>query len=591
MNFTKPVLVLTTILIFFGFSSFEQINLRYEKNETFKYDEIIAAYKYLDKTYKEAKLFEVGMTDIGKPLHLFVISKDLDFNPESVHSKGKCVVFINNGIHPGEPPGIDASIQFSEDLLSGKDNLKELLNHTVICIVPIYNVGGCLNRSKYNRTNQDTPPKSGFRGNAQNLDLNRDFIKMDSKNARSLVKAFHKWKPEVFLDTHVTNGSDHQYVITLIPTIYQRLPEPMSKFFKEKMIPDLFSQMRKTPYEMIPYVNWLKGGSNPGQGIAAYYDAPRVSTGFTSAFNTYAFMTENHVYKEFKDQTKSVYLFIKALINFSNLHSEEIIQTKKEADDQTIHAQQFISKWKLDRSHAESLLFKGYEGGMVKSPVTGQMLYHYDRKRPYEKKVPFYRQFLPEDTITKPEEYIIPQAWEKAIRHLQINGVKLKRLAKDMEIEVDAYYLSSYEFSTRLNNGHFRINNVQTTKEMQKIRFYKGDYVVQMNQKANRFIMEVLEPASGDSYLSWNFFNPVFERREYFSPSGFESKAMEYLKENTELKKEFEKKKLTDPNFAKNNYAQFSYIYNHSPYLEKSYLRYPVYRIEKNMDLPLEKGK
>lgn len=588
MNSTKSILLLTSAFIFSVFSSFGQINLRYEKNETLKYDEIIEAYRYLDKTWEEAKLFEVGLTDIGKPLHLFVISKDKDFDPESIHSRKKCVVFINNGIHPGEPPGIDASIQFSEDLLSGKDGLNSLLDHTVICIVPVYNVGGCLNRSPYHRTNQDTPPESGFRGNAKHLDLNRDFIKMDSKNARSLVQAFHEWKPEVFLDTHVTNGSDHQYVITLIPTIYQRLPEPMSRFFREKMIPDLFSQMHKTPYEMIPYVNWLKGGSNPDQGIAAYYDAPRVSTGFASTFNTYAFMTENHVYKEFRAQVKSVYAFMKALVSFSNINSEEIIRTKNEADEQSKHAKQFTSKWKLDRTHSESLLFKGYEGGMVKSQLTEQMLYHYDRNRPYEKEVPFYRQFLPEESLTKPEMYLIPQAWEKAIRHLQLNGVKLERLVKDIEIEVNAYHLSSYQFSTRLNNGHFRVNDIQTTKEQQKIQFYKGDYIVIMNQKLNRFIMEVLEPVCGDSYLSWNFFNPVFERREYFSPSGFESKALKYLDENPELKKQFEKKKGTDPEFAKNSYAQFSYIYNHSPYLEKSYLRYPVYRIEEKQDLPLE---
>ncbi|MCD6597377.1 MAG: hypothetical protein J7L04_06805 [Bacteroidales bacterium] len=587
MIFFKATISFTSVFLLSTIFSFAQIKLRYENNETLQYDEIISAYQYLDKTYAEAKLFEVGLTDIGKPLHLFVISKDQDFNSISIHAKEKCVIFINNGIHPGEPPGIDASIQFSEDLLSGKYGMNKLLENTVICIVPVYNVGGCLNRSPYHRTNQDTPPESGFRGNGKNLDLNRDFIKMDSRNARSLIKAFHKWKPEVFLDTHVTNGSDHQYVITLISTVFQRLPEPMSKFFKEKMVPDLFTQMSKTPYEMTPYVNWLKGGSNPDKGIAAYFDAPRVSTGFASMFNTYAFMTENHVYKEFKDQTKSVYYFIKALVSFSNKHSKEIIRTKNEADNQTLKELNFISKWKLDMEHKESLIFKGYEGSMINSQLTGLKVYHYDQSRPYEKEIPFYQNYLPEDTLTKPEMYIIPQAWEKAIKYLQLNDVKLERLSKDMEVEVEAYTISSFKFSSRPNNGHFRINDIQTIKEKQKIKFYKGDYIVKMNQETNRFIMEVLEPVCVDSYLSWNFFDPVFDRREYFSPSGFEDKALHYLDENPDLKKEFEKKKLLEPDFATNNYAQFSYIYNHSPYLAKSYKRYPVYRIEREMELPV----
>ena len=156
-------------------------------------------------------------------------------------------------------------------------------------------------------------------------------------------------------------------------------------------------------------------------------------------------------------------------------------------------------------------------------------------------------------------------------------------------IEVEVYYITRVNFSKQPSNGHFRNRGIQVRKETQSIQFYKGDYAIEMNQRRNRFIMEMIEPTTIDSYLSWNFFDPVFDRREYFSSPGFEKKALRYLEENPTLKQEFEKRKTEDSDFSENHYAQMRFIYSNSPYSEKSYRRYPVYRIEGYMNLPLEK--
>ena len=194
------------------------LKLRYEEDYTPTYYEIIDMYKLLDETYSIASLQDDnGLTDSGKSLHLFVIDKDRDFDPVKAREKGKAILLINNGIHPGEPCGIDASLQFADDILRNMDGLQEMLDNTVICIIPVYNVGGCLYRSHFHRTNQPGPYEAGYRGNYKNLDLNRDFVKMDTENAKSFARITRKWDPDVVLDTHTTNGSDHQYSITLIP--------------------------------------------------------------------------------------------------------------------------------------------------------------------------------------------------------------------------------------------------------------------------------------------------------------------------------------------------------------------------------------
>ena len=575
------------MVIFVGsFRGYSQINLRYPENETLKYDEVITAYQFLAEQYEKASLFEIGKTDIGKPLHLFIITQDGDFESILNGKTDKCIIFINNGIHPGEPPGIDASIQLSMDILSGHNKMDRLLDNTVLCIVPVYSIGGALNRSPFNRSNQETPPEAGFRGNGKNLDLNRDFVKMDSKNARSLIRAFHKINPHIFLDTHTTNGSDHQYAITLIPTIYQKLPKPMSGYFNEIMLPALYDKMKETGYEMTPYVNWIH--RDPSHGIASYFDAPRVSTGFASLFNSYAFMTENHVYKEFNQLVQSVYNFMFALTEYANDHHDKIISTRKMADEFTSSMNYFTSKWESDTTKFETIIFKGYETGMKESAISGLQVFSYYRDKPYEKEIPFYKYFIALEDISKPYAYLIPQAWERAIHSLEINGVEMKQISKDTIIEVEVYYITGVKYSQQPSNGHFRNRNIEVRKETQSIQFYKGDYAIEMNQRRNRFIMEMLEPTTIDSYLSWNFFDPVFDRREYFSSLGFENNALKYLDKNPDFKQEFEKRKSEDKDFAEDHYAQMRFIYSNSPYQEKSYRRYPVYRIEEYMNLPVD---
>ncbi|NOR74624.1 MAG: hypothetical protein GQ525_05650, partial [Draconibacterium sp.] len=264
-------------------------------------------YQLLDASYENAKLVESGLTDSGKPLHTFIINSENEFNPEKIKQQGKSVLLINNGIHAGEPAGIDASLQFADDILRNKNEMASHLKNTVIVIIPAYNIGGLLHRSAFNRANQTTPYETGFRGNAANLDLNRDFTKCDSENAKSFTELFHKWDPDVFLDTHTTNGSDHQYSVTLIAPPPDFFPPNQEKFLRETMIPDLYNNMKKGEYELIPYVSWMY--RDPKRGIKMTQEGPRYSSGYASLFNCYGMMTENHVYKDYPDRVKSCYQF------------------------------------------------------------------------------------------------------------------------------------------------------------------------------------------------------------------------------------------------------------------------------------------
>jgi len=174
-----------------------------EENTTATYQEAIKFYKNLAKDYNQIQVNEVGMTDSGKPLHEVVVSLDEDFDPASIKEKGKLVLMVNNAIHPGESCGVDASMMLVRDYLKDKKKRRQL-NNVVLVVIPIYNIGGALNRNSSTRTNQNGPHSYGFRGNAKNLDLNRDFIKCDSRNAQTFNQLFTKWNPDVFIDNHTS---------------------------------------------------------------------------------------------------------------------------------------------------------------------------------------------------------------------------------------------------------------------------------------------------------------------------------------------------------------------------------------------------
>jgi hypothetical protein len=574
--------ILFLLFVVFCVSAFAQkkplIHLKYEQNYTPTYSEIIEMYQILDEEYPNAVLLEKGSTDSGKPLHLFVINNEEEFDPIKIRENGKSVLLINNGIHAGEPEGIDASLQFADDILRNKDNMAAILENTVIIIIPVYSVGGILNRSAYNRSGQTTPYETGFRGNAANYDLNRDFTKCDTYNARSFNRIFTDWNPDVFLDTHTTNGSNHQYAITLIPPSPTFFPPVMEKFIRNKFIPDIYKEMKKGEYELIPYVSYIY--EDPKKGITMTLEGPRYSSGYASMFHSYGMMTENHIYKNFTDRVKSCYQFIRALANFTSENSEEIMASRKKGIQESMQFKTYPIEYERDTTVFEMIEFKGYEVDPEQlSPVTGIKRFGYDTSKPYTEMVKFFTHYKVTETVPVPEYYILPQSYRDVIERLDLVDIQYKRLKKDTLISVTVDYIDEFTSADRPYNGHFYHSKVTTHSENQTLPYYKGDLLIPVRQEKIEYLLEMFEPKASDSFFRWNFFDNILDQREYFSSYGFEENAQKYLDEHPDFKAEFEKKRKEDPEFAANHRAQLAYIYNNTEWAEKSWKRYPVGRI------------
>ena len=538
------------------------------------YENIIKWWKELDAATPLVQMTEMGPTDAGFPLHLIIVSADGNTNLKAIQAAKKNIIFINNGIHPGEPDGIDATMLLVRDIVQRKYSLPA---STVLAIIPVYNIGGALNRSKNYRIDQDGPVEKGFRGNAQNLDLNRDFIKLDSKNAASFAKIFTLLDPDVFVDNHVSNGADYQHVMTLLVSQHNKLGGAMGEYMNKAFEPGMYSLMKKKGFDLVPYVNHF--GETPDKGWSEFYDSPRYGSGYGTLWNTFSFVPETHMLKPYKQRVVATRALMESFIEFTNVNGKKI-KALREQTRQTQAAQTvFPIAWKWDRTASTEITFKGFEAGYKPSEISGLPRLYYDRNKPYEKKIPFYNRYVDTLGVQKPSAYIIPQGWWKVIERLEANNIQMRRLQNDTTLQVETYRITGYQSGTRPYEGHHPNRSVQIEKSYQSVSFCKGDYYIPTDQKGVRFLIEVLEPQAEDSYFAWNFFDPVLGQKEGFSSYVFEETAAEFLRKNPEVKQKLEERKKTDEAFAKSASAQLDFVYRNSPYYEPSHNQYPVYRV------------
>ncbi|MGB5029398.1 MAG: M14 family metallopeptidase [Chitinophagaceae bacterium] len=570
-------------LIFFLLVSFiagaQKLTTRFEQSnstQTPDYFEIIDWWKKLDLQSGKIKMLTMGITDAGYPLHLVVVSNNGDYNFSNIRKNNKRIILINNGIHPGEPDGIDASMLLARDIVAGKYKIPD---NIVLAIIPVYNIGGCLNRSANYRVDQNGPEEFGFRGNSQNLDLNRDFIKCDSRDARAFTEIFHLTDPDVFVDNHVSNGADYQHVMTLLTTQNSKLGGTMGEYISKEFEPALYSLMKTKGFDLIPYVNSF--GDTPENGWPEYWDSPRYASGYAALWHTFSFVPESHMLKPYDQRVKATYALMQSFIEFTKKNSEQIKSIRNQTKKSVETANEFPVSWSLNRSQFKEVMYKGYEAGRKPSEISGLPRLFYDRNKPFEKKVKIYNHFAPKTIIKKPKAYVIPQGWWKVIELLKLNKVQMSQLKKDTIIEAEVYRIEDYKTTPRQYEMHHLNSDVKITTSMQTIRFLKGDWYIPMNQAANRFLMETLEPQAEDSYFAWNYFDAILGQKEGYSAYVFEDIAAGYLKNNTDLRVKLEQRKLSDTVFAGNARAQLNFVYQNSSWYEPAHMRYPVYRILK----------
>lgn len=554
-------------------ASYKTIYEESEGTATATYQETIDFYIKLAKDFPEINIQTIGETDSGYPLHMVTFNPDGDFNFENVREE-KAIILINNGIHPGESDGIDATMLLYRDLAT------KTLPHpkkTVLVTIPIYNIGGSLYRNSTTRVNQNGPLAYGFRGNTLNYDLNRDFIKMDTKNAWTFAQIFHLVQPDVFIDNHVSNGADYQYVLTHLFTQHNKLGGKMGSYLHEEFMPMMEKSLADAKWDITPYVNVFN--RPPELGFSQFMDHPRYSTGYTTLWNTLGLMVETHMLKPYNKRVEGTYQLMRSAVEIVENEGKKIKSLREETQEINLDLKKYHLNWQLDTAKTSTLLFKGYEAEQPTSEITGLPRLKYNRDKPFTKETVYYNHYFPADTISVPAAYVVRKGWQNVMDRLQANNIQFFELEEDTVLTVESYKILDYDTRKTPYEGHYPHFNTKVRKSNMKVSLKAGDLVVPTNQAGLRYLLETLEPQATDSFFNWNFFDTVLQQKESFSPYAFEDIALELLRKDSVLRGNFLLKKELDEEFSQNWYAQLDWIYQRSKYLEGPYLRYPVYRI------------
>lgn len=564
MKLLSVFFLLSSTLIF----SQAKFQTPYEKgngNQTTTYAEMLKFYEHLEQNFETISVESYGTDDNGEPIRVVIFNNSKDKNVP--------VILINNGIHPGEPDGIDATMILMRDLAIGKISAGNLK----VVAIQAYNISGMLRRGSHSRANQNGPEEYGFRGNSRNYDLNRDFIKNDTENAKTFQTIFQHFKPIYFIDNHVSNGADYQYLFTYISTNKERLGKGLGNYFNQKMQPEIVQTLEKKGILTTPYVNIH--GDSPDEGFPTFMDSPRYATGYTTLFNTMGTVAETHMLKPYKDRVRATYENMVSSINYTAKNAKEIQKLMGESLANYQPKMKYPIQWKLDSTKFKMIDFKGFEAGKKPSLVSGKPRLFYDQSKPFTRKVKFYDQYIPTKEIAIPSYYVIPQSEQKVLENLKRNNILVKEIQQDSTIFGQQYRISDYKTLKYAYEGHYAHYETQVKAESKHLKFRKGDFLVSTKQAGVKYLLETLEPEADDSFFNWNFFDGILGQKEYFSDYVFEDTAAELLKNNQVLRTAFEFEKVANPDFAKDGKAQLDWIYKHSDYFEGSVGLYPIYRI------------
>ena len=552
-------------------------------NKTPRYDKTVEFCKLLDSSSEMVSYTTIGVSPQGREIPLLILDRDGLTDVREIRAKGRVVVLTEAAIHAGEPDGKDAGLMLIRDIaINGM--YKGILDNMSLLFIPIINVDGHEDFGSHYRINQNGPDEVGARFTAQRFNMNRDFIKADAPETRALLMLYQKWMPELFIDIHVTNGADFQYVSTYGLDHCGFLAPDLFKWTKDLFEKELKAKMESKGYPIFPYFEF-NNYTNPGAGVLPDNFPPQYSNGYASANNRIGMLIENHIYKPYKERVTSAYLMIKHSMEILGANSKTL-KSAVAASDKYISSAEFRADslplmFKHDRKESVIVDFLGWREKTVTSDLSGGKWTYSDRNDPVTIRMPLFVSYSKELKIKLPQAYLIPKEQIATIELLDLHGIKYEKLPEDATFEVETYRFVNPKWSQFPYEGRVTLESeYKTQKEI--VKYHKGDIKVSTNQPKVKIIAHLLEPKSPTSLVYWGFYN-LYARpaTEFWIRLNYmEVKGREMLEKDPQLRKEFEQKMQSDTTFAKNPEAILQFFMQKvRQNVEPDANRYPVSKL------------
>lgn len=549
---------------------------RSQYRRTASYDEVLEYFQRLEKASSWVKLTRFGTTPQGRALNLVIVSKDQAFTPEAARKTGKPIMLVQNSIHAGEMDGTDASMALIRDIAITKEHAA-FLDSVILLVIPIFNVDGHENTTRYTRSNQDGPENAGFRATAQFFNLNRDYIKADTPEMRDWLALWRSWMPDFFVDDHISDGTDWQYTVSYSMPWQPNAPEPIREWTRTLFGPDVIRQVENAGYKTFPYA--FQRGEKIEDGMMTYVDSPRLSTGYTMLWNRPGVLIEMHSLKSFRARVLGNYAVLAAMLTNLNHNAASLKRAIAQADSLTLAGPTSPYPFSYEPDGDSVMVdYAAYETDTAQGTATGGRYSRFHHDKPRVWKVPFFGTFKPKMTVIPPRAYLIPREWHEQIDRLRHHGIRLDTLTQPLTGKIERYYLDSVKWSPSSYEGHIQLRYRCVVHDT-TMTYPAGTVVVDLHQLGAKVAMQALEPQSPDSWVAWGFWNTLFERKEYIEDYVIDPLADSMLAADPKLKAEFDNRLKSDTTFAKSTEARRAFFYRRSRFAETQVGWYPVARL------------
>jgi len=519
---------------------------------------------------------------------LVVASATSAFTPKTARATDTAVVLVQCGIHSGEIDGKDAMLTILRDVALGRDD--GLLDGVTLLVIPIYNVDGHERVSRYNRPNQDGPAEGmGFRTTARGLDLNRDHLKLDSHEARALVDLVNRWQPDLHVDVHVTNGSDHEWVLTWSTAEAPQLAAPIDAWL-DRHLPAALAATAEAGFPNGPYVA-LVDRDDPVRGFSSTVTEPRYSGGYFTLRHVPSILIEMHAYKPYDRRVAAVDAFLRALLEETGESAGDLRTARAEAAASTVAAGRpdaepspAVLRW-TEAPSDELIAWPAYDWTFEESVVTGRplLLFRHGEPRPLE--VPWIHRMAPETTVPRPRGYLVLPGWPAVSDRLRRHGLVVRELRQPVEIDVETIRVARPELADSSYQGRVMVTTFDVHRTVERRVVPSGSLWVPADQPLFEVAVQLLEPEAPDSLVRWGLLHSVFERKEYIDLGTLESLAREMLTDPATAKAWREA--LTDPDFASDTRARWLWWYRRTPHWDEQVGLVPALRVMSGAALPL----
>lgn len=536
---------------------------------TSTYEQTVVWLKQLALAAPEVRMVSLGRSPEGREIWMVIASRDRLFTPETLLRSGRPTLFVQGGIHAGEIDGKDAGLMFLRELtVTGR--WKTLLDKANFLFVPIFNVDGHERASEYGRINQRGPDVVGWRTNARNLNLNRDYTKLDTEEMRAMVAALDRWRPDLYLDIHVSDGADYQYDVTFGWNAGVHSPRS-TRWLESTLEPAVHRALHAMGHIAGPLVS-----SDPANGLTIETLPPRFSNGYGDLRHIPSVLVETHSLKPYEQRVLGTLVLLQATMQ--TLGMEGVALKRAAMYDSESRPDPVPLEWRVPSASptVEMMDFLAVESRSSPSSVSGTTRVEYVGN-PVTKHLAVYRQNEMSLSVPRAKAYWIPPAWSDIVDRLKLHGIAVDRSSEPHDVEVEMYRFDDPKFDAQPFEGHVRVTATPHI-ERRTERFPPGSYRVPIEQPLGDLATVLLEPASSDSFLQWGFFDSIFQRTEYSEAYVTEAMAEDMLAKDPALKSEFERRLATDEAFRASAQKRLDFFYSRTPFADARWRLYPIAR-------------